>query len=168
MQSNISSTGPPTGLSACGGQEDEISELVSPTGVGSNLPVFNLSLNCWLHILSKESSLDQHGDSANLPVGLLTFISHHKMDAENVHKSSECLYGQGFFFLFWRGGGVGEFTSLNYNLCLTGASPHCHGLPGGVRPGAGGEPLGSLSSPLPPPGPPPLRHRLLRDESDHH
>ncbi|MED6250448.1 hypothetical protein ATANTOWER_008870 [Ataeniobius toweri] len=71
MQSNSSSPGPPTGLSACGGQEEEISELVSPTGAGSNLPVFNLSLNCWLHILSKESSLDPHGDSANLPVRVL-------------------------------------------------------------------------------------------------
>lgn len=71
MQSNSSSLGPPTGLSECEGQEEEISELVSPTGAGSNLPMFNLSLNCWLLILSKESSLDLHGDSANLPVGLL-------------------------------------------------------------------------------------------------
>uniref|UniRef100_A0A672I4Z1 G-protein coupled receptors family 1 profile domain-containing protein n=1 Tax=Salarias fasciatus TaxID=181472 RepID=A0A672I4Z1_SALFA len=37
----------------------------------SHLPAFNLSLNCWLHILSKESSLDLHGDSANLAVRVL-------------------------------------------------------------------------------------------------
>ncbi|KAM4551005.1 relaxin-3 receptor 1-like isoform 1-T2 [Odontesthes bonariensis] len=67
MQGN-SSSGPMTALSACGGEEDKISELVSPSGAASNLPGFNLSLNCWLHILSKESSLDLHGDSANLPV----------------------------------------------------------------------------------------------------
>lgn len=68
---NSSSSGALTGL--CGGEEDErkISELVSPTGAASS---FNLSLNCWLHILSQESSLDLHGDSANLAVGLLTFF----------------------------------------------------------------------------------------------
>lgn len=68
---NSSSSGALTGL--CGGEEDErkISELVSPTGAASS---FNLSLNCWLHILSQESSLDLHGDSANLAVGLLTFL----------------------------------------------------------------------------------------------
>ncbi|XP_005721211.1 relaxin-3 receptor 1-like [Pundamilia nyererei] len=62
---NSSSSGALTGL--CGGEEDErkISELVSPTGAASS---FNLSLNCWLHILSQESSLDLHGDSANLAV----------------------------------------------------------------------------------------------------
>lgn len=73
MQGNSSSSGPLSALSACGGEEDEISELVSPTGAASNLPAFNLSLNCWLHILSKESSLDPHGDSANLAVGQSTF-----------------------------------------------------------------------------------------------
>ncbi|KAM9720368.1 relaxin-3 receptor 1-like isoform 1-T1 [Menidia menidia] len=67
MQSNASS-GLKTALSECGGEEDEISALVSPTGAVSSLPAFNISLNCWLHILSKESSLDLHGDSANLPV----------------------------------------------------------------------------------------------------
>lgn len=72
MQSNSSASGPLTGLSVCGGEEDEreISKLVNPTGAASNLAAFNLSLNCWLHILSKESSLDLHGDSANLAVGL--------------------------------------------------------------------------------------------------
>ncbi|KAF7222788.1 relaxin-3 receptor 1 [Nothobranchius furzeri] len=71
MQSNSTSSGPLTGLSACGGEEEEISELVSPTGVGSTLPAFNLSLNCWLQILSKDSSLDLNGDSSNLPVRVL-------------------------------------------------------------------------------------------------
>lgn len=67
-----SSSGLVTSLNVCGGEEDErrISELVSPTGAASS---FNLSLNCWLHILSQESSLDLHGDSANLAVGLTTF-----------------------------------------------------------------------------------------------
>ncbi len=73
MQSNGSASGPLTALSVCGGEEDEreIFELVSPSGAASNLAAFNLSLNCWLHILSKESSLDLHADSANLAVGLL-------------------------------------------------------------------------------------------------
>ncbi|XP_037537653.1 relaxin-3 receptor 1-like [Nematolebias whitei] len=71
MQSTSSYPGPPTGLSACGGEEEEISELVSPTGAGSIMPSFNLSLNCWLHILSKESSMDLHGDTANLSVRVL-------------------------------------------------------------------------------------------------
>lgn len=55
-----------------------------------------------------------------------------------------------------------------YFMFVTGASRHCTGLPGGVRPGTGGEPPGALPPTLPPPGPPPLRHRLLRDEPDHH
>ncbi|XP_023143831.1 relaxin-3 receptor 1-like [Amphiprion ocellaris] len=73
MQNGSSSSGPLSALSVCGGEEDEreISELVSPTGAASNLPAFNLSLNCWLHILSKESSPDLHGDSANLAVRVL-------------------------------------------------------------------------------------------------
>ncbi|XP_028283717.1 relaxin-3 receptor 1-like [Parambassis ranga] len=73
MQSNGSASGPLAALSVCGGEEDEreISELVNPTGAASNLPAFNLSLNCWLHILSKESSLDLHGDSANMAVRVL-------------------------------------------------------------------------------------------------
>ncbi|KAM7379185.1 hypothetical protein PAMP_004755 [Pampus punctatissimus] len=73
MQSNSSASGPLTALSVCGGEEDEreISKLVNPTGSASNLAAFNLSLNCWLHILSKESSLDLHGDSANLAVRVL-------------------------------------------------------------------------------------------------
>lgn len=72
MQSNSSTSGPVTALSVCGGEEDEreISKLVNPTGAASNLASFNLSLNCWLHILSKESSMDLHGDSANLAVSL--------------------------------------------------------------------------------------------------
>ncbi|KAF0047066.1 hypothetical protein F2P81_000699 [Scophthalmus maximus] len=67
--SNSSASGPPTALSACGEQDErEISKLVSPTGAASNLAAVNLSLNCWLHILSEESSLDLHGDGANLAV----------------------------------------------------------------------------------------------------
>ncbi|XP_040910280.1 relaxin-3 receptor 1-like [Toxotes jaculatrix] len=73
MQSNSSASGPLTALSVCGGEEDEreISKLVSHTAAASNMAAFNLSLNCWLHILSKESSLDLHGDSANLAVRVL-------------------------------------------------------------------------------------------------
>ncbi|KAI4809598.1 hypothetical protein KUCAC02_018472 [Chaenocephalus aceratus] len=67
MQSNSSASGPLAAL--CGAEdESEISKLVSTSGAASNLADFNLSLNCWLHILSKESSLDLHADSANLAV----------------------------------------------------------------------------------------------------
>lgn len=70
MQSDNNASGP-VSVSVCGGEEDEreITQLVSSTGAASNLATFNLSLNCWLHILSKESSMDLHGDSANLAVG---------------------------------------------------------------------------------------------------
>ncbi|CAN9503401.1 unnamed protein product [Ophioblennius macclurei] len=71
MQSNSSSSGPVAALNVCGGEDSDISELVSPKETSSHLPAFNLSLNCWLHILSKESSLDLHGDSANLVVRVL-------------------------------------------------------------------------------------------------
>lgn len=92
MQSNSSSSGPLTSLSVCGGEEDEreISKLVSPTGSASNLAAFNLSLNCWLHILSKESSLDLHGDSANLAVGLFKDFSQSHMS-----KINKCKYKKG-------------------------------------------------------------------------
>ncbi|XP_077369254.1 relaxin-3 receptor 1-like [Festucalex cinctus] len=70
MQSNGSASD-----AACGGEEDEreFSKLVNPGGGagGSNLAAFNLSLNCWLHILSKESSADSHGDGANTAVRVL-------------------------------------------------------------------------------------------------
>lgn len=71
MQTNSSGSGFLTDYSVCGGDEEEgdISKLVNPTGAASNLATLNLSLNCWLHILSKESSMDLHGDSANLAVG---------------------------------------------------------------------------------------------------
>lgn len=70
MQSNSSaSSGPLSALSVCEDDEHEIFKLDSPAGAASNLAAFNLSLNCWLHILSKESSLDLHGDTANLAVG---------------------------------------------------------------------------------------------------
>lgn len=71
MQSNSSaSSAPLTGLSVCEEEEREMLELDSPAGALSNLATYNLSLNCWLHILSKESSLDLHGDTANLAVGV--------------------------------------------------------------------------------------------------
>ncbi|XP_054625429.1 relaxin-3 receptor 1-like [Dunckerocampus dactyliophorus] len=72
MQSNSSSLAPMGALSVCGGEEDdrELSKLVNPNAA-SNLAALNLSLNCWLHILSKESSMDQHGDSANMAVRVL-------------------------------------------------------------------------------------------------
>ncbi|KAL6104414.1 rxfp3 [Pungitius sinensis] len=65
MQSNAS--GHLATASVCGGEEDEdeLSKLISATGATTHL---NLSLNCWLHILSKESSHDLHADSANLAV----------------------------------------------------------------------------------------------------
>ncbi|XP_034744355.1 relaxin-3 receptor 1-like [Etheostoma cragini] len=68
MQSNSSAPGPPGPLNVCGGEEDDISGVVSLTGAASNLAALNLSLNCWLLILSKESSLDLHADGANLAV----------------------------------------------------------------------------------------------------
>ncbi|XP_033507163.2 relaxin-3 receptor 1-like [Epinephelus lanceolatus] len=74
MQSNSSGSGPLSALSVCGGEEDEreISKLIGPSGSASNLAALNLSLNCWLHILSKEeSSLDLHADSANLAVRIV-------------------------------------------------------------------------------------------------
>ncbi|XP_077412182.1 relaxin-3 receptor 1-like [Vanacampus margaritifer] len=72
MQSNNSASNwAPAG--ACGGEDDEreFSKLVNPSGAGSNLAALNLSLNCWLHILSKEPSVDMHGDSANMAVRVL-------------------------------------------------------------------------------------------------
>lgn len=70
MQSNSSATsGPLSALSVCEEDEREILKLDSPAGAASNLAAFNLSLNCWLHILSRESSLDLYGDTANLAVG---------------------------------------------------------------------------------------------------
>nr|XP_061795348.1 relaxin-3 receptor 1-like [Nerophis lumbriciformis] len=75
MQSNSSALelAPLDVLSACGGEEDEreLSKLINPNGVGSNLATLNLSLNCWIHILSKESSVDLHGDSGNTAVRIL-------------------------------------------------------------------------------------------------
>ena len=69
MQSNSSAS---AALSACGEEDEhEISKVVSPTGAASNLATLNISLSCWLHVLSKESSLDLHGDGANLAVGLI-------------------------------------------------------------------------------------------------
>ncbi|CAB1452675.1 unnamed protein product [Pleuronectes platessa] len=69
MQSNSSGS---AALSACGEEDErEISRVVSPTGAASNLAPLNISLSCWLHVLSKESSLDLHGDGANLAVRVL-------------------------------------------------------------------------------------------------
>ncbi|XP_051944192.1 relaxin-3 receptor 1-like [Hippocampus zosterae] len=68
MQSNSSASdsAPAGGLEGCGGEEDD-----NATGAGSNLAALNLSLNCWLHILSKETAADLHGDSANTAVRVL-------------------------------------------------------------------------------------------------
>ncbi|XP_028987873.1 relaxin-3 receptor 1-like [Betta splendens] len=62
MQSNGSTSGPPTTASVCGGRD-----LVG----GATGAAFNLSLSCWLRILTEESSLELHGDSANLAVRVL-------------------------------------------------------------------------------------------------
>lgn len=62
-------SGPLSAPSVC--EEDEgVMLRLNGSAESSNLAAFNLSLNCWLHILSRESSLDLHGDSSNLPVGL--------------------------------------------------------------------------------------------------
>ncbi|CAL8281506.1 unnamed protein product [Lota lota] len=67
MQVNSSAL-PLVDLSLCGEDEDYDSpRKVNGTGVASQ----NLSLNCWLQFLSKETSLDLHGDSANLVVRVL-------------------------------------------------------------------------------------------------
>ncbi|XP_068593653.1 relaxin-3 receptor 1-like [Cebidichthys violaceus] len=73
MQSNGSASGPLAAVSACGGEEDEreLSKLLGSTGAAPNPAALNLSLNCWLHILSEESSLDLHADSANLAVRVI-------------------------------------------------------------------------------------------------
>lgn len=67
MQTNSSAT-LLMGLNVCGGDEDErdTPEQVDHTGGAFS----NLSLNCWLHLLSKESTLELYGDSANLAVGV--------------------------------------------------------------------------------------------------
>lgn len=72
MQSNDSSTAPApiTTLSVCEGEDHEMLKLNSPAGELSNLATYNLSLNCWLHILSKESLQELHGDKANLAVSV--------------------------------------------------------------------------------------------------
>ncbi|XP_056453170.1 relaxin-3 receptor 1-like [Gadus chalcogrammus] len=55
-------------LGLCGGDD----EYDSPRKVnGSWVAEQNFSLNCWLQFLSKETSLDLHGDSANLVVRVL-------------------------------------------------------------------------------------------------
>ncbi|XP_076001123.1 relaxin-3 receptor 1-like [Genypterus blacodes] len=72
MQDNSSAPGAPHGVSVCGEEaEGDISNLVHPTGAVSSPGTYNLSLNCWLQILSRESTLDLHGDSANLAVRVL-------------------------------------------------------------------------------------------------
>ncbi|XP_068197403.1 relaxin-3 receptor 1-like [Antennarius striatus] len=71
MQSNSSASGPLSAQSACGEDEGDIFKLVSPPGGASSPAALNLSLNCWLHILAKENSLELYGDSANLAVRVL-------------------------------------------------------------------------------------------------
>lgn len=68
--SSSSVSGPLSAPSVCEEDEGVMFRLDSSAASSSNLAAFNLSLNCWLHILSRESSLDLHGDSSNLPVGL--------------------------------------------------------------------------------------------------
>lgn len=72
MQSNDSSasSAPLTALSVCEDEEREMLKLDSPAGALSNLATYNLSLHCWLHILSKESSQELSGDTANLAVSV--------------------------------------------------------------------------------------------------
>lgn len=70
MENTSSVSGPLSAPSVCEQDEGIMFRLDSSPASSSNLAAFNLSLNCWLHILSRESSLDLHGDSANLPVGL--------------------------------------------------------------------------------------------------
>ena len=60
---------PPDLAGLCGGDEEYDSpRKVNDSGVAGQ----NFSLNCWLQFLSKETSLDLHGDSANLVVGVST------------------------------------------------------------------------------------------------
>ncbi|XP_071778224.1 relaxin-3 receptor 1-like [Centroberyx gerrardi] len=72
MQSNSSAAGLLVGLSVCGG-EDGDRQQVNDTGAAaaSSLATSNLSLNCWLQLLSRESTAELHGDSANLAVRVL-------------------------------------------------------------------------------------------------
>lgn len=71
MENSSSSTsvsGPLSAPDVCEEEEGVMFRLDSSAASSSNLAAFNLSLNCWLHILSRESSLDLHGDSSNLLV----------------------------------------------------------------------------------------------------
>lgn len=63
-------SGPLSAPSVCEQDEGVMFRFDSSAALSSNLTAFNLSLNCWLHILSRESSLDLQGDSSSLPVGL--------------------------------------------------------------------------------------------------
>lgn len=69
MQTNNSNT-PSAPLTVCEDEEREMLKLDSLAGALSNLATYNLSLNCWLHILSKESSQELQGDTANLAVSV--------------------------------------------------------------------------------------------------
>lgn len=78
IMENSSSGGASEPLSApgvCEQDEGVLFRLDSSAEPSSDLAAFNLSLNCWLHILSREFSLDLHGDSSNLPVGLFTVLA---------------------------------------------------------------------------------------------
>ncbi|CAL8345626.1 unnamed protein product [Merluccius merluccius] len=61
------------GLSLCGEDTEAEAEHGSPRrGLNDTAAAAqNFSLNCWLQFLSKETSLDWHGDSANLVVRVL-------------------------------------------------------------------------------------------------
>ncbi|XP_020489744.1 relaxin-3 receptor 1-like [Labrus bergylta] len=110
MQSNNSASAL-SALSVCGEDDDarDIFKLAGPAEAVSNLAAFNLSLNCWLHLLSKESSVDLHGDSANLAVRVLIalvylvvcvlglvgnllalFLLHSRRRGHHHHSSIEC------------------------------------------------------------------------------
>ncbi|XP_003975689.1 relaxin-3 receptor 1-like [Takifugu rubripes] len=69
--SSSSVSGSLSAPSVCEEDEGVMFRLNSSADSSSNLAAFNLSLNCWLHILSRESSLDLHGDSSNLPLRVL-------------------------------------------------------------------------------------------------
>ncbi|KAJ3595477.1 hypothetical protein NHX12_004780 [Muraenolepis orangiensis] len=59
-----------TDLSLCGDGDDEHDSRRGVNDTGAAAPQ-NFSLNCWLQFLSKETSLDLHGDSANLVMRVL-------------------------------------------------------------------------------------------------
>lgn len=84
--SSSSASGSLSAPSVCEQDDGVMFRIDSSAASSSNLAAFNLSLNCWLHILSRESSLDLHGDSSNLPVGLFKQLA-----GLNFPETSNCL-----------------------------------------------------------------------------